>query len=101
MERFERARQAYRDRMAERCEPEESGEHGLAGLDPENNPGELVIALRSIERVMREKGWLYSRAALHYGIRGHPHFREFWPEARYWGDARLAREMLGLPLDDV
>lgn len=79
--------------------PEELYEDGWEMLDTENNPGELTIALRNIERSMREKGWSYDRAVFAHGIKGHPYFADFWPPTRYWGDARIAREHFGLPLD--
>lgn len=75
-------------------------EEGLEMLPTENNPGELTIALQNIRRVMEERGWSYERAVRVYGIRGHPEFKDFWPVTRYWGDARFAREQLGLPLDE-
>ena len=74
-------------------------DEALACMDTENNEGELTIALNRIADVMEKRGWSYERAVMTYGIRGHPYFKEFWPETRYWGDARIAREALGLPLD--
>lgn len=74
-------------------------ENELDYIDTENNPGELLIALENIERVMR-KGKSYEEAVRSYGIPGHPYFKEFWPPTKYWGDARWVREKLDLPLDD-
>lgn len=75
------------------------GDEGLAGLDSENNEGELALALQKIRKQM-EKGWSYERAAKLFGIRGHPYFAEFWPPTKYWGDARFYREQMGMSLDD-
>ena len=88
---------AQRQRHAE--ELAKGGEDPMAYLDVENNPGELTIALRNIARSM-ERGLSYEQAVKHHGIRGHPHFKEFWPETRYWGDAIIARKFHGLPLED-
>lgn len=76
------------------------GDSGLDCMDTENNPGELTISLRNINRMMETKGWSYERAVYRFGIKGHPYFADFWPETKYWGDARIARRELGLPLDD-
>lgn len=90
----------WRARAEDMDDPEVSGEDALDAIGIENNEGELVIALQHIARVMRERGWSYERAVLQYGIRGHPYFADFWPVTTYWGDARFAREELGLPLGD-
>ena len=73
-------------------------EDGLSMLDTSNNEAELGIALEHIDVSVKE-GWSYERAVQKWGIRGHPYFAEFFPVKKYWGDARIARQALGLPLE--
>lgn len=99
-ERMERNAERARQRAIDAGDdPNEAVEDSMEYIDTENNPGELTIALDNIRRAMEKRGLSYDQAARLYGIRGHPHFKDFWPVTRYWGDARFARERLGLPLD--
>ena len=76
-----------------------TGEDVLAYMDTENNDGEFLMAVERIEEAVA-RGRSYEDAVRLYGIRGHPAFKDFWPATRYWGDAVIAREALGLPLGD-
>ncbi len=82
------------------ADPRESKEDIWSYIDTENDDAEYHLAVENIKAAMEESGWSYERAARFYGIRGHPAFADFWPVTRYWGMARLARERLGLPLDE-
>jgi hypothetical protein len=102
-EEFDESRRRHEEQLERRRREgrlREGGEDAAGVIDTENNPGELVLALKRINLAMRERGWSYERAARAYGIRGHPRFADFWPVTRYWGDARRARIELGLPLDE-
>lgn len=76
------------------------GDDAAAFIDLDNNEMDFLNALERINQAMDE-GWSYERAVLKHGVavKGHPFFKEFWPETRYWGDAAFFREKLGLPLD--
>ena len=103
-ERREEIRRRAEARMRDLGVPEDviaKGEDPDAYIDLyENNDGELAIALGNIRRAMESKGWSYERAAKTYGIRGHPYFKDFWPETRWWGDVRWARKRAGLQIDE-
>ena len=74
-------------------------EDALAYMSTDNNDGEFLMCVERIEEAVA-RGKTSEQVVRLYGIRGHPAFKDFWPQTRYWGDARIAREALGSPLED-
>jgi hypothetical protein len=73
-------------------DPRLQGDSGLDMIDDENNEGELLLATAAIQRAVK-RGMPLEKARRTFGIRGHPAFKDLWPETKFWGDAAWAREL--------